>query len=394
MINSKPTAIIIGAGFTGCALAYDLAQRGFDVTVVERGELASGTSGRTHGLLHSGARYCVTDPEAAVECIQENIILRRIAKQCIEFNGGYFVALDDADLAYAPAFFSQAQVCGIPVEEIGVKHALEAEPALSRQILAAYEVPDGAFDPLRLAMAFAASATQLGARFHTFHDVTGFLQDGKGKINGVRVTDRHADHSWEFNADITINATGAWAGVVAEIAGLSVPVQPTPGVMVAYEKRVTDRVINRLCEPDDGDILLPQRRMAVIGTTSFEVQDADYIPVTPDQVQQMHERAALLVPELKNVKMRGAYMSARPLIGGMMSGRSLSRTFKCYDHLANDSVDGLVTVTGGKATTCRVMAEKTADLVCQKLGWHRTCETAELPLADYHLYYQTREVLA
>ncbi len=224
-------------------------------------------------------------------------------------------------------------------------------------------------------MAFAAGAKQWGAHFHTFHDVTGFLRDGTGRISGVRATDRHANHPWEFNADITINATGAWAGVVAEIAGLSVPVRPTPGVMVAYEKRVTNHVINRLCEPDDGDILLPQRRMAVIGTTSFEVEDADYIPVAPDQVQLMHQRAALLVPELKNVKMRGAYMSARPLIGGMMSGRSLSRTFKCYDHLANDGIDGLVTVTGGKATTCRVMAEKTADLVCRKLGWDRSCQT-------------------
>src|SRR3990170_4529285 len=165
MINSKPTAIIIGAGFTGCALAYDLAQRGFAVTVVERGELASGTSGRTHGLLHSGARYCVTDPEAAVECIQENMILRRIAKQCIEYNGGYFVALDDADLAYAPAFFQGTQNCGIPVEEISVKRALEAEPALNPKILAAYQVPDAAFDPLRLAMAFAASARQYGTKF-------------------------------------------------------------------------------------------------------------------------------------------------------------------------------------------------------------------------------------
>ncbi|MHB8114341.1 MAG: FAD-dependent oxidoreductase, partial [Bellilinea sp.] len=68
-------------------------------------------------------------------------------------------------------------------------------------------------------------------------------------------------------------------------------------------------------------------------------------------------------------------------------GRSLSRTFKCYDHQTDEEVNGLVTVTGGKATTCRVMAEKTADLVCQKLGWQRACETAQHPLADYHLYY-------
>src|SRR5512135_372606 len=111
----RPHAIIIGAGFTGCATAHDLALRGFDVTVVERGEIASGTSGRTHGLLHSGGRYCVNDPEAAVECIEENITLRKIAKQCIEFNGGLFVALNEDDLAYGEKFVEGAQTCHIPI---------------------------------------------------------------------------------------------------------------------------------------------------------------------------------------------------------------------------------------------------------------------------------------
>lgn len=392
MTPTKPSVIIIGAGFTGCALAYDLAMRGFAVVVLERGEITSGTSGRTHGLLHSGARYCVEDQEAAVECIQENIVLRKIAKQCIEFNGGYFVALNDEDLAYAPAFSTGAQECGIPIHEISVKRALEIEPLLNPNILAVYHVPDGSFDPLRLGMAFAASARKYGASFRTFFEVTGFLWDGKGNVSGVAAIDRHANLPAEFHADITINATGAWAGRIADMASVQVPVRPTPGIMVAYDKRVTQHVINRLCEPSDGDILLPQRRMAVIGTTSFEVEDADYIPVHPEQVTMMHERAAMLVPELRNAKMRGAYMSTRPLIGGMMSGRSLSRTFKCYDHLENDGVAGLITVTGGKATTCRIMAEKTADLVCQKIGWQRACESHLHPLVDYHLYYQNEDV--
>ena len=73
---SKPHAIVIGAGFTGVATAHDLAQRGFDVTVVERGPIVNGTSGRTHGLLHSGGRYAVKDQESAIECIEENRILR------------------------------------------------------------------------------------------------------------------------------------------------------------------------------------------------------------------------------------------------------------------------------------------------------------------------------
>jgi len=390
--STSPSALILGAGFTGCALAYDLALRGFNVTVVERGEITSGTSGRTHGLLHSGARYCVTDPEAARECIQENIILRRIAAQCIEFNGGFFVALDDSDLMYAARFEQGAGECGIPVEEIKIEQVLLAEPKINPKILKAYTVPDGAFDPLRLAMAFAASACLLGARFLTFHNLTEFLTDETGAITGIQVVNRHSNRPVQLQADITINATGAWAGKVAGLAGIQVPVIPTPGVMLAYGQRVTNRVINRLCAPDDGDILLPQRRMSIIGTTTYEVEEADFIPIQTSQAAEMQRRAALLVPELANAPVRGTFVSARPLIGGLLSGRSLSRTFKCYDHGENDGVDGLVTVTGGKATTCRIMAEKTADLVCRKLGWERNCETANHVLSDYHLYYQALEV--
>jgi glycerol-3-phosphate dehydrogenase len=161
--------------------------------------------------------------------------------------------------------------------------------------------------------------------------------------------------------------------------------------MVAYDLRPTEHVINRLCEPDDGDIIIPQRRMAVIGTTSFEVDDPDYIPVSTDQIETMHKHAVQLLPILANANMRGAYMSARPLISGVMSGRSLSRTFKCYDHETSDGLAGFITVTGGKATTCRVMAEKTADLACQKMGVSQSCHTFEDVLEDYHSYYKYHE---
>ncbi len=385
---TKPRALIIGAGFTGCALAYDLAQRGFDVTVLERGEICSGTSGRTHGLLHSGSRYCVSDQEAAIECIQENRILTRIARQCIEANGGLFVALSESDLAYGEQFERGAQACGIPIEKLTPAEILRLEPNLNSEVLGGYTVPDAVFDPLRLAMAFAASAVKLGAHFYTFHEVVSLIFDGQGRVIGAQTVDRHRGSQETYLADITINATGAWAGSVARLAGRDVPVQPTPGVMVAYDQRPAQRVINRLCEPDDGDIIIPQRRMAVIGTTSFEVDDPDYIPVTDEQIQLMHKCAVQLIPSLAGAKMRGAYMSARPLIAGVMSGRSLSRTFKCYDHEADDGLAGFITVTGGKATTCRIMAEKTADLACQKLGLSRTCQTADAPLVDYHLYYQ------
>ena len=148
----QPKAVIIGAGFTGMATAYDLAMRGFQVSVFERGEIASGTSGRTHGLLHSGGRYCVTDQESAVECIQENLILKKICGQCIEPNGGYFVALDEADIEYGKRFEIGAPDCGIEINEFSGDKLRKLEPAISSKIIKAYSVPDGTFDPLQISL--------------------------------------------------------------------------------------------------------------------------------------------------------------------------------------------------------------------------------------------------
>ncbi len=386
-MSGKPKVVIIGGGFTGCATAHDLALRGFDVTVVERGEISSGTSGRTHGLLHSGGRYCVNDQEAAVECIDENLILRVIAKQAIEANGGLFVALNDTDLEYSILFVQGAQTCGIPIEQLTREQALAREPGLNPDVLSAYTVPDATFDPLRLALAFAATAKNNGARFFTYHRVDEMLMDGQGSVTGVKVQDRNSGQVTDIRGDIVVNATGAWAGRVAAMAGAHVPVIPTPGVMVAYDQRLVRQVINRLNAPGDGDILLPQRRMVVIGTTSFTVEDPDYIPVDEAQVQLMRELAIELAPGVERARQRGAWMSARPLIGSEMAGRSLSRTFKCFDHAESEGIGGLVTITGGKATTCRAMAETTSDVVCRKLAVRAECVTRQVVLNSYREYY-------
>jgi glycerol-3-phosphate dehydrogenase len=386
-MREKPHAIVIGAGFTGCAIAHDLELRGIHTTVLERGEISSGTSGRTHGLLHSGGRYCVNDQDSAKECIEENILLRKIAKQCIEYNGGLFVALDEGDLTYAPKFETGAQQCGIQIEKLPIKEALRIEPHLNPKVLAVYTVPDGSFDPLRLALAFAATAKKNGATFLTYNQVTGLTLDGKGNVTGAQVWDRTDDRRYEIHGDIVVNATGAWAGEITAMAQAHVAVSPTPGVMVAYDQRLINRPINRLNVPGDGDILIPQRRMVCIGTTSFEVTDVDYIPILEDQVEFMYKCAVDLVPDVARTRQRGWWMSARPLVGSSESGRSLARTFKCFDHSETDGIDGFVTITGGKATTCRAMAEKTVDVVCSRLGIRAECITKEVPLISYRNYY-------
>ena len=165
--------IIIGGGGTGAAIAHDLALRGFGVSPFERGELLSGTTGRHHGLLHSGARYAAHDPAAARECIQENRILRQIAPQAIEQNDGLFVALDEADLAYTSSFLETCGACGIPIKELTAKQALALEPELNPALKTAVQVPDATIDAWRLPLHFLATARANGARSHNFSEVIG-----------------------------------------------------------------------------------------------------------------------------------------------------------------------------------------------------------------------------
>ncbi len=382
----KSHVIIIGAGFTGVAIAHDLVLRGCDVTVIERGDICNGTSGRTHGLLHSGGRYAVKDKESAIECIQENTILRRIVPQVIEPNGGLFIALNESDLSYAEQFIESCQECGIPLDELTPQQALQLEPNINPKLLSAFVIPDGTFDPLRLALAFAATAKHNGARFRTFTEVEGLQIDGQGNVIGINILDRTSNQRMGIRADVVVNATGAWAGQITSMAGLDAPVTPTPGIMVAYDQRLVQRAVNRLNVPGDGDIVLPQRRMVVVGTTSFDAENVDYIPVVEEQTKLMLERGSELIPGIRNAKPRGIYMATRPLISGG-SGRSIARTFKCYDHKQTHNIDGLVTITGGKATTLRLMAEKTADVVCAKLGISTPCITQDMPLLSYREYY-------
>jgi glycerol-3-phosphate dehydrogenase subunit C len=124
--------LVIGGGATGAGVLWDCALRGFDTVLVERSDLAEGTSGRFHGLLHSGGRYVVKDPRAADECVRENVVLRRIAADCIEDTGGLFVTTpdDEPDLGERTVAVlahngvgvevPQQGCCGLPLQSNGL----------------------------------------------------------------------------------------------------------------------------------------------------------------------------------------------------------------------------------------------------------------------------------
>lgn len=382
-------ALIIGGGGTGGALAHDLVLRGLQVTLVERGEVTSGTTGRHHGLLHAGGRYAVKDKESAIECIEENLILKKTMPGSFEINDGLFVALTDENVEYSHTFIESCEECGIPTKRLTREEALRLEPNLSPETKMAVQIPDATMDAMRLALRWFATAKHNGAQIKTYTEVISILKQGN-TVTGARVTDHTSGQEYDIGADIIINATGPWSGQIADMVGVEVPIKPSPGVMLAVHGRLCNMVINRLAPSGDGDIIVPQRALSVIGTTSWVVEDPDNLGLPKDHVQKMYDEGSKMIPLVKEAPFRAAWAAARPLIGPRKAeadtGRELSRTFKCFDHI-DEGVEGFVTITGGKATTARGMAEATANVVCQKLGIDAPCRTREEVCLPHTAYY-------
>src|SRR3990172_4902515 len=161
--------LVIGGGATGTGTIRDLAMRGYKAILVEKRDFSHGTTGRYHGLLHSGGRYVVKDPLAAAECIAENRILRRIMPHCIEDTGGFFVLAPGDDPEYPHFFIAGCRAVGIPVEEISTNLMLREEPTLNPKISRCFRVPDAAADSFLASELNVASAREYGAQVFTYH---------------------------------------------------------------------------------------------------------------------------------------------------------------------------------------------------------------------------------
>ena len=179
-MSSSTTVLVVGGGATGTGIARDLALRGVDVTLVDRGGLSSGASGRSHGLLHSGARYAEADQVGAEECIGENQILRSIAGECIRDTGGLFVQLSQDDADYFEEKRAACEDIGIETELLDRAEARERVPGLSEDIERAMWVPDCAIYPSRFGAANAADAEAHGATIHPHAPLEGLtVEDGQ-----------------------------------------------------------------------------------------------------------------------------------------------------------------------------------------------------------------------
>src|ERR1700744_3249212 len=384
MTTLSTEVLVIGGGATGVGVAWDATLRGFDVVLVDRADLAEGTSGRFHGLLHSGGRYAVKDPRAAEECIGENRILRRVAADCIEDTGGLFVTPPFDDPAYAETFQAGCKATGVDCEEIDVAEALRSEPRLNPEISRAFRVPDANIDVWKTVWAMAHGAQQRGARILPYHEAID-VHRSSDRVTGARVRDVRTGDELDVEAQVTVNAGGAWAGRIADMAGIEgVRVLPGRGIMIAMNHRLVNTVINRCQMPTDGDILVPIRTVSVIGTTDQHTDDPDHHTVPEGEVERVCDDGEKLVQGFRQARALRVWSGVRPLFEDAKASdtdtRDVTRAHALLEHEQRDGVGGFVTITGGKLTTFRLMAEETMDAVVSQLGDTRPCTTSTEPL--------------
>lgn len=375
--------IIIGGGITGAGTARDCALRGLKTLLIERGNIADGASGRNHGLLHSGARYAVNDRESARECIEENLILRKVAANCIEECEGLFISLPEDGLDFQANFLESCAQAGIQAQRLSPEKALKLEPNINPSLIGAVRVPDASVDPFRLVSANILDARLHGADIMCGCELVSLIKENVTVI-GVKVLDHSTGTISSIYAHYVINAAGIWGASIAQKAGAHISMLPAKGALIVFNHRLTKMVINRCRKPSNADILVPGDVVSVIGTTSDKIpfEDSDNVRATKDEVDLLLQGAAQLVPESTKTRAIRAYAGVRPLVSleDDASGRNVSRGMVLLDHGMRDGIRGFITITGGKLTTYRLMAEKTTDLICQKLSLDKSCETAHLPL--------------
>jgi glycerol-3-phosphate dehydrogenase len=394
--------VIVGGGATGLGVAIDAASRGYRTLLLEQSDLGKGTSSRSTKLVHGGVRYLQQGNLALVmDALKERGLLRANAPHLVRnlsfvvpnyewWEGPFYgIGLKIYDLLAGRHGFGRSRV-------LSRDRTLQLLPTIEREGLGGGVIYyDGQFDDARLCIAMARTADAQGATVLNYARVTGLLKDA-GEVVGVRVRDMEATagttaaaREWEVRAGVVINATGPWTDDLRRLD------DPSSGRLVRASQGI-HLVLERDFLPGESAIMVPrtddQRVLfaipwldrVLVGTTDTPVSEAALEPVALDaEVDFLLEHAGrYLDRDPTRDDVLSVFAGLRPLVGGETEGStaSLSR-----DHTLLISDSGLVTITGGKWTTYRKMAEDTVDQAATLAGLEdRPCVTRRLHLHGYH----------
>ena len=383
MSSLSTQVLVIGGGATGLGIAWDAALRGLKVVLIEQFDIGQGTSGRHHGLLHSGGRYALSDPVSARDCASENKILRQIASHTIEDTGGLFVATPADPVGYPDRWLSACSQLNVPAEEISLSSMFEREPLLNPSLSRSFLVQVSSIDSFDLAQELVKGIQEHGGVVLLRHQLESFIKH-QDRLVAARIRDLSTGKILRLSANLFINATGPWSKNIATMAGIELPLALGKGTLVAMSHRLVNTVVNRCKPPSNGDIIVPVGTVAILGTTDVPVKEPTSLAIEPWEIDLLLAEGDLLLPGLRNSRPLRAWAGIRPLYqpgtNGGTKTRSLPRTHVILDHDETDGLQCFISVIGGKLTTFRLMAEETVDLICDKLEIDQKCSTASTPL--------------
>jgi len=223
--------VVIGGGVIGTAITYYLARQGVDVALVERGDIASGTSSACSGSVMMQTKGTGVKLKLALESREIYRSLNEELSNNVEYyqEGGMIVAETEEEIDYISSLAKRQRELGLKVELLDRKQAKERQPALSNHVLASTFCPlDGKVNPMKVAFSFAEAAKKKGAKIYTFTSVKN-IQVRKGKVFAVVV-----DHG-KIKTKVVVNAGGIWAPEIGKMVGLKIPIRPRRGMLIVTE---------------------------------------------------------------------------------------------------------------------------------------------------------------
>ncbi len=394
--------LVIGAGVTGCGIARDAALRGLRVALVDKDDFASGTSSRSSRLVHGGVRYLEHGQLHLVfESSAERRRLLRLVPHLVRPLAFTWPVYRGARISRWKLAAGLALYDALALfrnvgrhRQLGARGVIGREPELRPDGLRGGAIYfDAATDDARLTLANALGAVAAGATVLNYAEVRGFLANGA--LSGAAVTDRIGNRDIAVRATVIVNATGPWSDTLRQLERTAIGAPPTRasaatiargsvGAHVAVRReRVGNRGALTLLSPIDGRVMfvLPDGLHTVIGTTERPADASpDEVRATERDIAYLLESANAFFPRARLARndVVSAWAGIRPL-ATVSAARDLGRVSR--EHEITHGPGGVVTITGGKLTTYRVMARQVVDHVERKLGRQtRRTPTKTLPL--------------
>src|SRR5246500_4427709 len=388
--------IVVGGGATGVGVAIDAASRGYDTLLLERSDFGRGTSSGSTKLVHGGVRYLEQGNISLVmEALKERGILLENAPHLVHDQPFivpnyswwetpfYGIGLKVYDLLAGKYGFGRSRI-------LSREETLERLPNIQTEGLKHGVVYyDGQFDDTRLLIDLARTAADHNATLLNYAGVVEITKDDDGFVNGVVALDSESGRQLTAQANVVINATGIFTDEVRRLSDphASAMIEPSQGIHLVFERSflLGDAAI-MVPHTSDGRVLfaIPWHGHTVVGTTDTPIDRPSYDPLPMDQeIEFILDTAALYLSRPpKRSDVLSVYVGIRPLVKA--GGPSAKTSALSRDHTIHVDNSGLLTITGGKWTTYRHMAEDCVDhaITLGRLD-EKPCVTRNLRIHGY-----------